>query len=110
MSTDPQSSRVSTLNRRAVVSSLALAAMLAIGCEHDAPPDTYVQVVTLSEVPDTVIAAAKKALPDVTLEDARRNLDSKTKTLHSYEIRGRNARGKVREVRVAADGRILELE
>jgi hypothetical protein len=46
----------------------------------------------------------------VTFSDAWQNLNSKTRALHSYEIRGRNANGKVREVRVSTTGEILELE
>lgn len=56
------------------------------------------------------MAAAKKALPDVKFEDAWKNIDVKTRDLHSYEIRGRNPRGKIREVRVGTDGKILEME
>ena len=45
-----------------------------------------------------------------TLVRAWKNLDRETKALHSYEVRGRAANGKVREVRVSTDGKVLEME
>ena len=54
--------------------------------------------------------AAKKALPDVTFQDAFKNLRTGDRSFHSYELRGRTAQGKIREVRVSTDGRVLEME
>ena len=52
----------------------------------------------------------RKAVPEVKLDEAWKNLDGEGK-LHSYEIRGRNpADGKIREVRVSVTGEILEKE
>lgn len=65
--------------------------------------------VEISDVPDDVMAAAKKKLPDVEFADGWKNLDKAGK-LHSYEIRGRNKNGKIREVRVSPTGEILEVE
>jgi hypothetical protein len=82
----------------------------APGCEHEQPTGTVKQVIDLSTLPPNVRQAAQNALPGVTLQDAWKNVDAATKALHSYEVRGRNARGKIREVRVSTSGDILEME
>jgi len=81
------------------------------GCgERDEPRGLTKQAVAFSDVPEALRKAAQKAVPGVELSEAWKNLDG-TGKLHSYEIRGRNASdGKIREVRVATDGRILETE
>jgi hypothetical protein len=94
---------------------LALAAALLIatlgGCgDSDLPPGLTKKAVSIDEVPGTVRAAAKKAIPGVEFKEAWQNLDGKGE-LHSYEIRGRQASdGKIREVRVSSTGEILESE
>lgn len=80
------------------------------GCETDLPSNTVRQPLELKELPEKVRGAAEKALPGVTMNDAWKNVDQKTRALHSYEIRGRAENGKVREVRVSESGEILEME
>ena len=95
--------------------ALALAAGLLIaglsGCgDSDLPPGLTKKAVSIDDVPGTVRAAAKKAIPGVEFKEAWQNLDGKGE-LHSYEIRGRQASdGKIREVRVSSTGEILESE
>jgi hypothetical protein len=81
------------------------------GCgDHDEPPDMTKQAVKFEEVPESVRAAASKAVPGVNLNEAWKNLERGGK-LHSYEIRGKSAAdGKIREVRVSQSGEILEME
>jgi hypothetical protein len=81
------------------------------GCgEHDEPPEMTKQAVKFDEVPEAVRSSASKALPDVKLNEAWKNLGRGGK-LHSYEIRGKNPTdGKTREVRVSLTGEILEME
>jgi hypothetical protein len=80
------------------------------GCrDADLPPGMSRRTIQLSEVPETVLKGAKKALPTVNLEEAWTNVDGEGK-LHSYEIRGRAPNGKIREARVSLTGEILELE
>jgi hypothetical protein len=69
------------------------------------------QAVAFNDVPETVRAAARKALPaGVQLNEAWKNLEAGGK-VHSYEIRGKSAKdGKIREVRVSLTGQILEME
>jgi hypothetical protein len=90
--------------------SLVALVLLAGGCDNDRLPDHYRKSTEISALPGVVRKAAEQALPGVTFSDAWQNLNSKTRALHSYEIRGRNANGKVREVRVSTTGEILELE
>src|SRR6185312_3329862 len=89
-----------------VARRLALVAALLIipGCgDRDEVPGMIRKPTTMDKVPEVVLKAAKKAWPDVTFSDAFENLD-KGVTLRSYEIRGRNASGKIREVRVSTAG------
>ena len=95
---------------RRAAAALLLAAFLATGCESELPAGNVRQTLTLAEIPPAVMKAAAGALPKVKFEDAWKNVDRTTKTLHSYEVRGRTANGKVREVRVSPAGDILETE
>jgi hypothetical protein len=68
------------------------------------------KAIDVNEVPDTLRAAAKKAVSNVQFNEAWQNLDPQGK-LHSYEIRGKQSSdGKIREVRVSPAGEILESE
>jgi hypothetical protein len=91
---------------------LALAVVILGGCgDADEPPGLTKQAVAFEQVPDSVREAARKALPPgVKLNEAWKNL-ARGGTLHSYELRGRNAAdGKIRDVRVSLTGQILEVE
>jgi hypothetical protein len=94
---------------------VVLATLLAVaalgGCgDADEPPDITKQAIAFDDVPAGVRDAARKAVPQVKLDEAWKNLDRQGK-LHSYEIRGRNpADGKIHEVRVSVTGEILEKE
>lgn len=81
-----------------------------VGCgEEGVTPDTIRKPLPIADVPEAVLKAAQKDMPDVKFTDAFQNLE-KGVTLQSYEIRGRNANGKIREVRVSLTGEILERE
>jgi hypothetical protein len=90
-----------------VVLSLALVA----GCgDSDEPAGLRKKVIELDQVPAAAAAAAAKTLPGVKLNDAWEKVDAQGK-FHSYEIRGLNpTTGKIREVRVSAEGKVLEVE
>jgi hypothetical protein len=80
------------------------------GCNEPGISSTTVRrPIPVGEIPEPILKAAKKAVPGVDFREAWKNLD-RGKTLQSYEIRGRNARGKIREVRVSTTGEILEME
>jgi hypothetical protein len=97
--------------RRASVLVFVVSLALASGCgEHDEPAGLRKKVIELDKVPANALAAAAKALPDVKLQDAWENVDAEG-NLHSYEIRGLNPKsGKIREVRVSHEGKVLEVE
>ncbi len=87
----------------------ALALVLIAGCGEDEKRFGR-RILTIDKVPADIMAAAKKELPDVKFEDAWENHEDNKEAIHSYEIRGRATSGKIREVRVGLDGKILEKE
>ena len=89
---------------------LLFVTMAAQGCDDELPEGVVRETTTLAEVPEKVMTEAKRVLPGVTFQDAWKNVDGPSRTLHSYEIRGRAENGKVREVRVSPAGQMLELE
>jgi hypothetical protein len=94
--------------RRAVIGA-ALSVALA-GCgESDRDAALARRTTSPNAVPANVKEAAAKALPSVNLSEFWQNVDRDGKT-QSYEIRGSDANGKIREVRVSLDGKILEME
>lgn len=82
---------------------LALAACLS-GCEGRLEPD---ESVAIEQVPEPVMKAAKKALPDVKFTTAWKE---RVGGEDAYEVRGQNARGRIRDVKVSASGKVLELD
>src|SRR5262249_32910752 len=93
-----------------VRAALLALAVVAPGCEHEVPPGTTRKGMEPSALPANVSKAAKKALPGVTFSDVWMNVDTSTKALHSYEVRGRQSNGKIREVRISPSGEVLEME
>ncbi len=88
---------------RVVLFALALSA-LALGCDQAPTSD---QIVPLEQVPPQVMEAAKKELPEFKFDTAfKMKIDGKD----AYEVRGKDKRGKVREVEVSATGEILGVE
>ncbi len=97
--------------RAAMALLLALAALPGCGDEHDRNLSRV--VVDFSTVPPAVLETARKEWPGVNFTDAWTNHErGKNKTaIHSYEVRGKDPQtGKVREVRVSLDGKVLEKE
>ena len=90
---------------------LAIALSALAGCgEGDLPRGLAKQAIAIGDVPENLRNAAEKELPGVKLNEAWKNLDG-TGKLHSYEIRGkRGSDGKISEVRISTDGKVLEKE
>ena len=91
------------MRRFAVVTSTLLVA--AFGCGGEAVVDQV--AVPLDKLPPGALAAAEKAAPRFKFERARKS------TYHgqdSFEIIGKDKRGKVREVEVSTSGKVLEVE
>jgi uncharacterized membrane protein YkoI len=86
--------------------SLALPLILfaLVGCENEPKAD---QIVPMEQVPAKVLEAARKELPGYTFDTAyKMKIDGKD----AYEVRGKDKRGKVREVEVSPTGEILGVE
>jgi hypothetical protein len=75
-----------------------------LGCENEPKAD---QIVPIEQVPSNVMEAAGKQLPGYTFDTAfKMKIDGKD----AYEVRGKDKRGKVREVEVSVTGEILGVE
>jgi hypothetical protein len=93
--------------RRRLFAAASALALAVIGCgdvvvEHD-------ETVPLDQVPAVVMAVAKKKLPEITFETAWKQ-KGKNGAEDAFEIRGRNDKGKTRDVKVSASGKVLEVD
>ena len=79
-----------------VVSVLAA----CLGCEREPKAE---DAVPLDQVPPPAIKAAEQALPGVKFENAWKDGDA-------YEIRGKAKGGKVRDAKITAEGKVLEVD
>ena len=76
----------------------------ASGCGSGPTADP---IVPMEQVPPKVMEAARKELPGYTFDTAyKMKIDGKD----AYEVRGKDKRGKVREVEVSATGEVLGVE
>jgi hypothetical protein len=79
--------------------------LLALGCGGE-PPESD-EIVPIERVPPNVMEVARKTLPGYTFDTVyKMNVDGKD----AYEVRGKDGRGKVREVEVTATGEVLGVE
>jgi hypothetical protein len=78
---------------------------LALGCASS-PPESD-PIVPIDQVPANVMEVARKQLPGYTFDTAyKMKIDGKD----AYEVRGKDNRGKIREVEVSATGEVLAVE
>jgi len=80
----------------AIVVSLAV-----LGCGDNSEGAVTIR---LEDVPEPAMKTARAKLPDVPFNEARRKKDG------TYEVRGKDKSGKVREVEVKADGTFVDIE
>ena len=71
--------------------------------------ECVIRPIKIDEVPANIRAIAEKNLPDVKFADGWKNLRADG-SFDSYEIRGKNPNGKIREIRIDPDGKVLEME
>ena len=75
------------------------------GCGSQSSKD---QPLSLDQVPANILKAADaeraRSLPDVKFESAARHADG------GYEVRGKGKNGKVRDVELDANGKVIEIE
>jgi glycerate kinase len=88
--------------RRTFLATLGLLAALGCGDRHQRG-----RGLTIEEVPDVVLKAAKKRLPDVDFDSAWVEKEGNEET---YEVMGHTREGKQRDVKVSASGEILEVD
>jgi hypothetical protein len=74
---------------------------LLVGCSGG---EGKAKSVPLDQVPDQLVKKAQETLPDVKFDSARIRPNG------DYEVRGKNAQGKVREVEMTPDGKVVEIE
>lgn len=77
-----------------------LALLLALGCGTE-PAATAIKV---EDVPENLMKVAKEKLPEVTFDQALKRADG------TYEIRGKDKRGKSRDIDMTASGEVIEIE
>ena len=85
--------------RRLMIVSVLL--LCAIGCGGGEGEKTGVK---LEDVPPPAMKTAKEKLPGINFHEVYLKKDG------TYEIRGKDKTGKVREVEVKADGTFVDLE
>jgi len=78
--------------------------MAAIGCGEKVE---RAEAVPLGQLPPAVMDTAAKALPGVKFDLARK---IKVDGQDAFEVRGKDPRGKIREVEVTPAGKVLEVE
>ena len=84
---------------------LEMMLILAFGCTNS-PPESD-DLVPIAQVPANVMEVARKQLPGYNFDTAyRMKIDGKD----AYEVRGKDKRGKIREVEVSAAGEVLAIE
>jgi hypothetical protein len=79
---------------------LCVLTSIGIGCGGESGGE----LVPLEKVPQGMVQTAKEKLPDVQFENAVKRSDG------SYEVRGKDKQGKVRDVEFSASGEVTEIE
>ena len=88
---------------RATVTALllGLSAVFVTGCGEKPQQKTPME---LKDVPPDIMKVAKEKLPGVTFDSAYKEPNG------SYEVRGKDKTGKIREIDIKPDGTVEEIE
>lgn len=88
---------------RAIVAALllGLSSVLLTGCDDKPPQKTTME---MKDVPPEIMKVAKEKLPGVTFDAAYKEPNG------SYELRGKDRTGKVREIDIRPDGTVEEIQ
>ncbi len=65
------------------------------------------EMVPIDKVPEAVMKVAKEKLPDVKFDTAWTEKEGDTTV---YEVRGKSADGKTRDIKISPDGKVLEVD
>lgn len=68
----------------------------------------HVETLPLDQVPAPAMKVARETLPDVTFDSAWKEKGEGQGA--AYEIRGKTRSGKIRDLKVTADGKVLEVD
>jgi hypothetical protein len=85
---------------RVLLVALAFALFGLTGCGPAKVEKTPMKV---EEVPPEIMKIAKEKLPDITFTEAY-------KENGNYELRGKDKRGKLREIDITPDGKVVEMD
>ena len=80
--------------------TLAFVFAFAVGCGGV----EKTEMVPIEKVPEPVMASAKEKLSDVKFDTAWKTKDG------NFEVRGKTAAGKVRDIQVSPEGKVLEVD
>jgi hypothetical protein len=86
------------------MSLLAAPCLLALGCGCAARREAD-EVVPIDQLPPAALKAAREKLPGVNFDTAWKEQGE-----DAYEIRGKTKGGKIRDVKVTAEGRVFEVD
>ncbi|MEI7923756.1 MAG: hypothetical protein WCJ40_17740 [Planctomycetota bacterium] len=94
---------MTTKNR--IQSSVFILLTLVLGCSEGKPDGD--EVVPIASIPANLMEIANKELPGIDFTEAfKMKVDGKD----AFEIRGKDKRGKVREIELSLTGEVLEIE
>ena len=80
---------------------MVIACCILAGCEQKVEKT---EMVPLDQVPPAALKAAKEKLPDVKFESAWKTKNG------NFEVRGKTASGKVRDLQVTEAGTVVEVD
>lgn len=80
---------------------IGLMALALAGCGEKAGKKTAME---MKDIPPEIMKVAKEKLPGITFDAAYREANG------SYELRGKDKSGKVREIDIKPDGTVEELQ
>jgi hypothetical protein len=81
--------------------AILLFLVVLVGCGEN---DSKSTVVPIDQVPPALVKIAQETLPEVKFDRARKKPNG------VYEIQGKGEKGKLREVELSSDGKVLEIE
>jgi hypothetical protein len=84
--------------------SLLLILVLVAGCAKQEGEKAEKVMVPIEKVPENLVKIAQEKLPEVKFDHARILPNG------DYEIRGKGKNGKIREVELKPDGKLVEIE